>query len=289
MSNIVMYDTVYNDLFPPDATAYAGYVDGGVGDQPNYTWLTKTYPHADVLSIAIFPSNDADCLDIEPGAADPSDAASWYERQISRGVYRPCFYASASTMQANLIPVVRASGFPSDRIRLWSAHYGEGQHICGPATCKLTSIPMDGTQWTDNALGKNVDQSLLLPNFFAPQPTPDPRYGPPLGIRVFGGHTTMRLWWEPPAPVEGLPTASWYQVFIYEGDTPSAATLVKSYPRKVGNVLVYTGGSLTPGKSYTAHIVAGGPGGANIKPYTYASIGFTTTIKVGPGLPWKRP
>jgi hypothetical protein len=99
----------------------------------------------------------------------------------------------------------------------------------------------------------------------------------------------MKLWWEPPAPVEGLPTASWYQVFIYQGDVASAATLVKSYPRKVGNVLVYQGGSLTPGKSYIAHVVAGGPNGSNLKPYTYASIDFATTIKGAPGEPWIRP
>jgi hypothetical protein len=284
-----MYDTIYNDLFPSGAAAYASYVDGGVGDQPNYGWVTARYPKADHLSVAIFPSDDADCLDIEPGAAEPADAAVWYERQIKRGVYRPCFYASASLMESSLIPIVRAAGFPRDRIRLWSAHYGEGQHVCGPASCRLTSIPMDGTQWTDSAGGRNVDQSLLLPGFFAPQPSPDPRYGPPLGLRVFGGHTTVKLWWEPPAPVEGLPTASWYQVFVYEGDVASAATLVRSYPRKVGNVLVYQGGSLTPGKFYIAHVIGGGPNGSNLKPYTYASVNFETTIKGAVGEPWIRP
>lgn len=283
-----MYDTIYNDLYPAGAAAYAGYVDGGVGDQPNFSWLAKAFPHAERLSIAVFPANNADCLDIEQGAADPSDALVWYKRQISRGVWRPCFYASASVMESDLLPIVRASGFPKDRIRLWSAHYGEGQHICGPTSCRLTSTPMDGTQWTDTVDGRNVDASLLLPGFFEGPPPADPRYGPPLNLKVFGGHTTMKLWWDPPAPVEGLPKASWYQVFVYQGDTPSAATIVPSYPRKVGGVLVYQGGSLTPGKSYVAHVVAGGPNGANVKPFTYASVSFETTIKDGPGLPWKK-
>jgi len=51
-------------------------------------------------------------------------------------------------------------------VRLWSAHYGFGEHICGPASCKLVPVEVDGTQWTNSALNRNLDQSLLLENFF---------------------------------------------------------------------------------------------------------------------------
>jgi hypothetical protein len=31
-----MFDTALNDQFPAGAAAYAAYVDGGIGNQPNY-------------------------------------------------------------------------------------------------------------------------------------------------------------------------------------------------------------------------------------------------------------
>jgi len=273
---VTMFDTALNDQFPAGAAAYAAYVDGRVGNQPNYPYIVKAFPEADHLSVALFPGDDADCLDIEPGAANPADAAGWYERQVTRGVYRPCFYASADTMETELIPIMVASGFPRDQVRLWSAHYGRGQHICGPSSCRLTSVEMDGTQWCDDAMSRNLDQSLLLPGFFAPRPVPDPRYGPPLALSAKAGRTSVKLSWEPPAPAAGLAEASEYQVFIYKGTGPSAASIVKSYPRNAGDALVFKGGSLPKRSLCTAHVVASGPGGAHVKPFTYASVTFTT-------------
>lgn len=171
MSFITMFDTAFNNQFPSGGEAYAGYVDGHVGSQPNYAWIVATFPNAYHLSISIF-GNDADCLDIEPGAATPAMAASWYQRQVARGIARPCFYASASTMAADILPVITAAGFPRASIRLWSAHYGDGEHICGPSSCGLVPIDMDGTQWTSAAMGRNLDQSRLHGDFFAGSPVP---------------------------------------------------------------------------------------------------------------------
>ena len=56
-------------------------------------------------------------------------------------------------------------------MRLWSAHYGLGEHICGPNSCKALSIEADGTQWTSSALGRVLDQSELQSNFFTVSPT----------------------------------------------------------------------------------------------------------------------
>lgn len=165
---IIMFDSAQNNQFPANAQAVAGYVDGGIGDQPNAKWLVANFPKAYHLSIALSPAHDADCLDIESGAASPSDAAAWYARQLARGITRPCLYASASVMQADILPIIKAAGFPREKVRLWSAHYGAGQHICGPASCGLMSIQADGTQWSDNALGRNLDQSMLNDNFFTP-------------------------------------------------------------------------------------------------------------------------
>jgi len=163
-----MYDTALNDQFPAGAAAYAGYVDGGVGDQPNYAYVVRTFPKAEHLSIALFADNNADALDVEPGASAPSDIPGWYARQVARGVQRPVIYASASTMNDSILPVLSQAGIARARTRLWSAHYGLGEHICGPRSCGALSVDADGTQWTSSARGLVLDQSLLLENFFAP-------------------------------------------------------------------------------------------------------------------------
>jgi hypothetical protein len=53
---------------PKTAEAVAGYVGG---HWPTYNQLVKDFPHAHKLSIAVFASEDADCLDIEKGDATP--------------------------------------------------------------------------------------------------------------------------------------------------------------------------------------------------------------------------
>ena len=171
-----MFDAIYDSEYPPagPGVCFAGYVDGSLGNQPDYGWLVKNRPGSPLLSIALDPAHDAMCLDIENGAATPGSAAAWYERQRARGISRPCFYASASVMQANVVPVIEASGIARASVRLWAAHY-DGEHICGPSSCRLLSVAADGTQWTDRAMGRDLDQSLLLAGFFGtPPPAPDP-------------------------------------------------------------------------------------------------------------------
>ncbi len=161
-----MYDTAQNDQFPPGAAAYAAYVDGAIGNQPNYAYIVNTFPAAHHLSIALFAGDNADALDVEPGAASPSDIPGWYSRQKQRGIQRPCVYASVSTMADSITQVLDQAKIARDQVRLWSAHYGLGEHICGPASCGAISAEVDGTQWTSSALGRNLDQSLLQQNFF---------------------------------------------------------------------------------------------------------------------------
>jgi hypothetical protein len=171
-----MFDTAQNDQFPPDGAAFAAYVDGGVGDQPNYAHIVSAYPGAHHLSIALFAKDDADALDVEPGAASVADVPGWYARQRRRGIDRPCIYASTYAMETQVIPVIRSIPLIRTTIRLWTAHYGEGEHICGPGmgTCGQLAFDADGTQWTPNALQRNLDQSLLLPDFFGTAPPPPP-------------------------------------------------------------------------------------------------------------------
>jgi len=166
-----MYDTIYNNQYPSGAQAYAAYVDGGLGDQPNYAYIVSTFPKAEHLSIALFSSDNADALDVEAGAATPGEIPAWCTRQRQRGIQRPCIYANASTMQGSVLPVLSQSNISRASVRLWSAHYGLGEHICGPGSCGAMSVEADGTQWTSSALGLVLDQSVLQSNFFTISPT----------------------------------------------------------------------------------------------------------------------
>jgi len=166
---ITMYDTSQNGQFPPGAQAYAAYVDGRDGDQPNYAHVVATFPQARHLSITVFDA-DADAADVENGAMNPSDIPGWHARQVARGITRPVIYASASTMNDEVLAVLRLAGIARPSTRLWTAHYGAGEHICAPGSCGDLCIPADGTQWSDSALGRNLDQSLLADDFFIASP-----------------------------------------------------------------------------------------------------------------------
>lgn len=156
-----MFDSIEISQIPAYADAVAGYVGGA---WPTFSLLASAFPNAHRLSIAISASEDAEALDIETGDATPAQAPGWAKRQQARGVARPVLYANLSTMPA-VLSELSAAGIPRSQVRLWSAHYGAGAHICGPSTCGHGTA-MDGTQWTDTALGRNLDQSLLSADFF---------------------------------------------------------------------------------------------------------------------------
>ena len=201
--SIIMFDSATNSEFPGNAQAVAGYVDGGIQDQPNFQWLVNNFTHAYHLSIALNPAHDAYCLDIENGAATPQSAAAWYARQKARGIPRPCLYASASVMESDILPILKEAGFPRGEVRLWSAHYGQGQHICGPHSCGLMSVNADGTQWTSTALGRNLDQSILNDDFFSP---PWPVFPGDTGPAVLTLQQRINAWHIGPALV---PDGDW--------------------------------------------------------------------------------
>jgi hypothetical protein len=174
-SGIVMFDATDLSQIPAGPAAVAGYVDGLYQTAPA---LAARFPHAHLLTIAVSAADDADCLDVETGDATPAQAPAWYERQQARGVFRPCLYASVSVMQSQVIPALQAAGISRADVRLWTAHYA-GLHRCGPSACGELSTDADGTQWTDVAYGRQLDQSLLLPGFFAvPAPAPAPSPAP---------------------------------------------------------------------------------------------------------------
>lgn len=150
-----MYDSVTLDEIPTSAGAVAGYVGGAFHTFPE---LERRWPHAHRLSIAVNSGEDAECLDVETGDAVPGDAPGWFHRQIARGVVKPVFYANLSVVPSVIAELERA-GISRQEYRVWDAHYTGVPHV---------SPGSDATQWTDRALGRNLDESLCSDAFFRP-------------------------------------------------------------------------------------------------------------------------
>lgn len=160
----VMYDAVTVENIPKHAQAVAGYTSG---HWPTYEELRKEFPHAHVLSIAVNDKHDAHCLDVEVGDATPPQTPEWVHRQHQRNVKRPVVYGSRDQYEDEIIPIMRAARIHRATYRIWTAHYTHVPHICSPDTCGFR-FHADGTQWTDRADGKDLDESLLHSNFFPP-------------------------------------------------------------------------------------------------------------------------
>lgn len=160
-----MYDDVNVSLIPVTAQAVAGYVDGR---WPTYAQLVKKFPHAKrVVSIAVFPSDNAEALDVEPGDATVAQAASWVKRQHARGLKKPIVYTAASWGQ-NLVNALTAAGLKYGIDYLWwSAHYTMKPHLCSSECGFGIKVIAHATQWTDKAGGKSLDESLCSVEFFS--------------------------------------------------------------------------------------------------------------------------
>ena len=172
---LTMFDDISVSVLPTGGSyAYAGYIDGA---WPTFEELKRRFPRARLLDMAVFASGNATGLDIENGDATIAEAPGWFERQVSRGVYRPVLYIEASNMKALEQEMSRAR-IARASYRLWIAHYANRAHVCAPRACGYGLSEADGTQWTQTALGINLDQSILLPDFFdarpAPRPSPKP-------------------------------------------------------------------------------------------------------------------
>lgn len=178
---ITMYDTTTVSTVPPGPQAVAGYVGGF---WPTYNSLVEKFPHAHHLSIAVTAGERARCLDVEPGDATNVSAVGWFHNFADRSQGKPVFYTSSANSQA-LINTLDAAGIHRDSYWLWSAHYTFNPHICGRNTCGYPNA--DATQWTDKALGRNLDESLVNDYVFvdAPKPAPEPAHA--RGVANFSG------------------------------------------------------------------------------------------------------
>lgn len=193
---ITMFDSIAVSVLPSGGSyAYGGYT-GGLW--PTFNSLKTRFPGHRLLSIAVFASDDGECLDIENGDASIEEAPAWYERQVHRGVWRPALYTSASNLKA-LEKIMAAAHIARADYRLWSAHYLNKAHLCAPRSCGYGLSEADGCQWTSRALGISLDQSILLPDFFDSRPAPKPPAPKPV----------------PPAPrPDPVPDHSWQETMM---------------------------------------------------------------------------
>lgn len=165
----VMYDSVTLSEIPRDPHAVAAYVDGHFA---NYKEALVAFPHARLLGISTGSRVATDCYDIETGDYHPDEAGHLWHIAADMNVWKPCFYANLSTM-----PAVKASldaaGISRNAYRLWVASWDD-----------TTIIPegYDAKQFTDRALGRNLDESVCRSDFFRPAPV-KPK---PVGPKVFG-------------------------------------------------------------------------------------------------------
>lgn len=161
----VMYDSTDISTIPKDAPAVAGYTGG---QWPTFHSLLTAFPNATRFSIAVAASEDADALDIESGDATPSQAPAWVHRQIERmnPPEKPTVYAAVSQMN-EVYSALNTAGISRSAYKIWTAHTGTGDHLCGPGTCEIPNgYSADATQWTWEALGRTLDQSVLIKGFF---------------------------------------------------------------------------------------------------------------------------
>ncbi len=178
---LAMFDSIDPSQIPSNPPAVAGYVGGS---WPDYSRLVARFPKAHHLSIAVNASEDADCLDVENGDAVPSEAPAWVKRQKARGIERPVVYSSVSQMPG-ILEELKKAGLKRTDFRVWSAHYTDTPHI---------ESGSDATQWTNHALGHDLDESLCSDTFFRPlNKPPKPIQNPP----HYDWFETGPFWWGP--------------------------------------------------------------------------------------------
>lgn len=169
---LAMPDSIRVADLPPGYPAYLGYADG---KWPTAAELAVKFPAAHRVILTVTGGTlSCDGIDCEPGNPDSVQSADWCARKLAQAPgSRPVVYASVLGDQWHgmgaVIADLNARGIPRSGVRLLSAHYGAGAHICGPRSCGLISSEMDGTQWTDTFSGVNgamVDMSQLSDGFF---------------------------------------------------------------------------------------------------------------------------
>jgi GH25 family lysozyme M1 (1,4-beta-N-acetylmuramidase) len=159
----------------------------------------------------------------------------------------------------------------------WIAEYGSAEPSTPHKLWQFTSAyQVPGVGSCDASLFHgSIDElaALAFPQT-APKPTPQPAsggYGPPRNLTVRAGDSTVLVErCDPPAGASVPPDH--YEISVYTGSYPSAATLVAKYPRYMRAAPEQFGGlqDIPSGEHMTLRAVAYGPDGAG----QYADVHF---------------
>lgn len=233
--------------------AVLGYVDG---DWPTARQLPALFPGAKIITLTVAGGGTrADGCDRENGDLTADEAAEWIGLAIKAGQWRPVLYASRDNVP-EVLGVLGDAHIAPKQIRILSAHYGAGEHICGPRACGA-AFQADGTQWTSTypgVGGRPVDMSLLAADFFGPAAPPaNWVFSPPRELAAVAGHTNVELTWT--APAGPAPEA----VRRYQVTIRHLGQDVATYPRDVpkgANPEVHSFGSLQQDTPYMAMVRA---------------------------------
>lgn len=133
-----MFDSVDVSQIPHDAEAVAGYVNGSFVTFPTLEREFGKGTHKLSITVAGHTSSRARCIDVEPGDATIQTCADWLKAHKDGRDYL-----------------------------LWTAHYTGHPHICGPSCGFGLQHEADATQWTNHALGRNLDESRVHHRVFA--------------------------------------------------------------------------------------------------------------------------
>lgn len=231
--SLVMYDSIHPSMFAGlSMDAAAGYVDGR---WPTFSTLGQFVPAGTYLmSITVF-GNEAEAADVETGDLTIDQGAGWARNMLAIGHWRPVVYVEADKLGA-MVTTLGSLGVARSSVRLWSAHYNGVPHVCAPTSCGFPAA--DGTQWTDAAHGRDLDQSLL-PSWFFTRPVPTP---PPTTtaqedeemLITFGTDNPGRAGICVPANVDTLRLTCW-----------QGATVTVSWPGVAGNTVCNLDGTAT--------------------------------------------
>jgi hypothetical protein len=138
----------------------------------------------------------------------------------------------------------------------WVAAYGQAEPAVPHKLWQFTSsFPVPGVGRCDCSVFHGTIDQLAALAYQGSKPAPQPDFGPPARVTVRAGDTNVEvLTADAPAGM----TPGHFEVSVYTGSFPSAATLVDSYPRFMGMAPKSFGGlgGLASGTHMTCRVVA---------------------------------
>jgi hypothetical protein len=233
----IAYDCTHASIGRAPAGLLAGYTTGS----SDIRWTAADWKaHPDAVRIdqdAAAGDDTADVLDVEAMAATIAEVPGWSRRALASyragkrpGQRSPLVYCS----QVNVTPVTNVltgAGLADGSVGLFIANWNLNQaQAVAEVLAAFGPFPVHGLQF-QNAGDFDIDvfsSAWLSSRSGAPQPAPKPGFGRPANVTVRAGDTNVEVL-TADAPDGMVP--GHFEVDMFTGSFPSAATRVESYPR----------------------------------------------------------